>query len=1096
METPFYEQSPESVPETTNKSTGRPKKSSKPQKDKNGANANSKRIKIQRACDACRKRKVKCDGVQPCERCRKADCPCVFGQPPTKRGPPKQYIELLEARLQLVERALRTIDGPARRILDDTMSLQDTSGLFEDTTDVGIVQENGPGRVSVAAPYSPGLSPTMMADRFTINEIGQALYVSDIKERVDRIPSVHTDKAGHSPSHSKYSGPFGDSHSDAGSTADSTASSSAAASPAVTQGSVSSCGHRNQMIEADIVPPEAYVAVQQFLGDIPLALIEAYFDHVHTYAPMIHKPHFYKKLVSKTDCPSKLLLYAMCAVASRWAPASQTSQASQQSPGAPPGFFFYQRAFALIDEHSDVPRVSTVQALILLTKYQEHYRRAGFFCRPGLFLSVASKMANDLGLSRVDTSGQHDAQTIETKKRTFWVIFVYDLMTSIEEGREPFFASTQCTTDYPQATAEEGPTLEELIMNHNSVIQLTKILSDIYMMTRRVATRQQQQANARSAHQVIEEHARLFVLHTHLETFVHELPAPLSYMPTQHSTSYPAEKQQVTDEFIGFLHMMYHFSMILLHRHYVLYPFPEINVPLNAFPHQELCASSASNITNIIETIIDTMPIDIFSYPTRGVQLTIHCAATAATVHQYEKDMAKDIGAAECAKGQYFRTLSTLQRLASESPAVEFHSLLRETELSQLYGQMAVDTSSSSSAGIDSKLASDDINVHVPMPPVQTPSYYPMTQSSAVSIASSSSPSVHYSNDPSSTSPSPVLPSADTSRGRPAKTTKTSRRHTLTGPMGQRVQNNLYALDIGPPQSVVSQAALFTSSASLADPARYASILQNGGLQQMSAFNHHQQPLQTTHHHFQPSLQSQQPPTKQTLRRKQPGFNSHGSHSLEDLRGVRRSHMNRPLSQGGYPLGGPKSRSPSLYRSSSMYFPRTHTNTPFSSDISADFYASLETQNPSGPESRQPSPIFYDNHNNHHSPLTATNMSSVGGHQRRHTISIPGGPGGFDPSIYIDTSPGMTQQQQPFMTPNDTTPMQATQPISKLMTTQNPMMSAPSSDHAHHMLLDTSLPPTIADEDETMNDLSYTEHLTWPMAPFEDIQRSEGHVMQ
>ncbi|KAI9017996.1 hypothetical protein CLU79DRAFT_762562 [Phycomyces nitens] len=58
MDTSFYEQSPESAPEPSNKSTGRPKKSPKPAKDKNGANMNSKRIKIQRACDACRKRKV------------------------------------------------------------------------------------------------------------------------------------------------------------------------------------------------------------------------------------------------------------------------------------------------------------------------------------------------------------------------------------------------------------------------------------------------------------------------------------------------------------------------------------------------------------------------------------------------------------------------------------------------------------------------------------------------------------------------------------------------------------------------------------------------------------------------------------------------------------------------------------------------------------------------------------------------------------------------------------------------------------------------------------------------------------------------------
>ncbi|KAI7863268.1 fungal-specific transcription factor domain-containing protein [Spinellus fusiger] len=733
----------ECVPDTT-KSTGRPKKGQKA-KDKSGMNTNSKRIKIQRACDACRKRK-----------------------PPTKRGPPKQYIELLEARLQLVEKALRTIDGPARRILDDAFAQEPMQELAERT-----IEEMG---VSVAAPY-PG---TAMVDRFTVNEIGQALYVNDMKERVDRIPSMPTEKSNHSP-HTKYAGhTFNDSHSDAGSTAGSTASSSAA-SPAITQGSMSSCGQRNPGLDLDIVPPEAYVSVQQSLGDIPLALVEVYFDHVHTYAPMIHKPYFYKKLVSKTDCPSKLLLYAMCAVASRWAPA----QTHQQSPGAPPGFFFYQRAFALIDEHSDAPRVSTVQALVLLTKYQEHYRRAGFFCRPGLFLSMATKMANDLGLSKVD-SLQGDPHEVETKKRTFWVAFMYDLMTSIEEGREPYFANTQCTTDYPQATAEEGPTLEELLTNHNSVIQLGKILSEIYAMSRRVASRQQLQSNTRSVSQVIEEHARLFVLHTHLETFVHELPATLSYLPTQYSANYPAEKQPVPDVFIGFLHMTYHFSMILLHRHYVLHPFPEINIPLNAFPHRELCASSASNITNITETLLETMPMEIFSYPTRGVQLTIHCAATAATIHAYEKTIHES---SECAKIQYLKTLTVLHRLASESPAVEFHSLVRETELSQLYGQMAVD-----------------------------PVHLLYSQSSAASIASSTSPSVPYSNDPSSTSSSPVLSAID-ARGRMA------RHHTLTGPNNKpgKPQRSSYTTEGNVGQSVVFN----TSPSALVDPSRFNAPYSN-----------------------------------------------------------------------------------------------------------------------------------------------------------------------------------------------------------------------------------------------------------------------------
>lgn len=40
-----------------------------------------------RACDCCRKRKVKCDGGNPCTPCQKAMLPCAYLQPPKKKGP-------------------------------------------------------------------------------------------------------------------------------------------------------------------------------------------------------------------------------------------------------------------------------------------------------------------------------------------------------------------------------------------------------------------------------------------------------------------------------------------------------------------------------------------------------------------------------------------------------------------------------------------------------------------------------------------------------------------------------------------------------------------------------------------------------------------------------------------------------------------------------------------------------------------------------------------------------------------------------------------------------------------------------------------------
>ncbi|WPG98833.1 Hypothetical protein R9X50_00163100 [Acrodontium crateriforme] len=61
---------------------------------------------LRRACDCCRKRKVKCDGADPCGPCKKASIRCAYLQPPKKKGPKG----LRSAR---VLHALRRIDDTA-----------------------------------------------------------------------------------------------------------------------------------------------------------------------------------------------------------------------------------------------------------------------------------------------------------------------------------------------------------------------------------------------------------------------------------------------------------------------------------------------------------------------------------------------------------------------------------------------------------------------------------------------------------------------------------------------------------------------------------------------------------------------------------------------------------------------------------------------------------------------------------------------------------------------------------------------------------------------------------------------------------------------
>lgn len=67
---------------------------------------NSKK-KSSRACAPCRKRKVKCNGQQPCDRCSKTEAACVYDKPQQKKDTPKPISENHEPRLKALEQFLK-----------------------------------------------------------------------------------------------------------------------------------------------------------------------------------------------------------------------------------------------------------------------------------------------------------------------------------------------------------------------------------------------------------------------------------------------------------------------------------------------------------------------------------------------------------------------------------------------------------------------------------------------------------------------------------------------------------------------------------------------------------------------------------------------------------------------------------------------------------------------------------------------------------------------------------------------------------------------------------------------------------------------------
>ena len=141
-----------------------------------GETNDAKRRRIARACDMCRKKKIKCDGKMPaCGHCINYKTECIFTQVEKKRNPPKgaKYIEGLENRLGRMESLLK-LSG----------LLGDEDG---DRTDLGTLEkrlaDKASSRSNVGSPAgTAGLSPASNSQQ------GQLVSPSTTPQ-MDKLPT-------------------------------------------------------------------------------------------------------------------------------------------------------------------------------------------------------------------------------------------------------------------------------------------------------------------------------------------------------------------------------------------------------------------------------------------------------------------------------------------------------------------------------------------------------------------------------------------------------------------------------------------------------------------------------------------------------------------------------------------------------------------------------------------------------------------------------------------------------------------------------------------------------------------------------------------
>ncbi|KAI9268085.1 fungal-specific transcription factor domain-containing protein [Phascolomyces articulosus] len=379
-----------------------------------------------------------------------------------------------------------------------------------------------------------------------------------------------------------------------------------------TTGSPPAGGKSNSKLDPLELPPK----------DLSRHLINLYFEHFYPILPLFYKKRLTSSLNSPLEPISPLLLNAIYAVASRVSPdvRVRTDPASPDTAGD----VFFERAKRLLDDYYDVPRISTVQALLLLATHQHGTMK---YVRGWLYSGMAFRMALDLGLHRNCDHWNIPPDERERRKRVFWCCFVVDRLISAIYGRTATFEERDCDVPFPinddevpttsSSTTTSGdddasndmstrPKIAETFVH---LIQITDILGHVLRNV----------YYAKARHHASQQHLEhvLTGLNRELTNWYNRLPPALQYKPPNTESGETAKCPPLA---IAQIHLFYYTTLILLHRPFI--PGNSSQSP-SSLPSYKICISAARSILDIVNIMFSENKIRYV------INYAVYCLFTA-----------------------------------------------------------------------------------------------------------------------------------------------------------------------------------------------------------------------------------------------------------------------------------------------------------------------------------------------------------------------------------------------------------------------------------------------------------------------------------
>ncbi|KAK9450788.1 fungal-specific transcription factor domain-containing protein [Limtongia smithiae] len=570
-----------------------------------------KRRRVTRACDECRRKKIKCDGKQPCTHCTVYSYECTYDQPSNRRrNPGPIYIHQLESRLQQSSAVLQALlpgvdifrqgfdinrfvedlkakaDGPLSEMSVVAHQLAGAQPLA--SADVrGLISASAsfPGTAASTRASSPASSlatpsaPPADKDKDTNME---SMVVS--LGRLDVDETGHLDYVGHSSGRAflqHVRAHFLNDHPDA-IPADFPRTAQFYYSPQT--GTPTGIG--DSAILSDDSPPDFhyYQQMAEFKIILPSKevaqkLMTAVWDQACVVLAFAHKPSITQRLedLYATDpddfTPAQIsflpLVYCFLAVGVLFtSDIRRDAQPSQPGDNTDvgDGYKYFVAARNMIDI-TEARDTDAIQAIILMVMFLQSTARLST-CYS--YIGVAQRAALRLGLHR-KVSYNFNPVEVEVRKRIFWTIRKMDTHLSAMLGLPRCIDENDIDQEQPLEIDDEYIT-EQGILPHpfgsitiqtvaNAHTRLMRILSHIVEDVYPIKARAPTNAPGGAASNCV-SYARVLELENELKQWFESLPMELRPGLDPPAQWLPANRV---------LHMAFCYVKIILYRPFIHY---------------------------------------------------------------------------------------------------------------------------------------------------------------------------------------------------------------------------------------------------------------------------------------------------------------------------------------------------------------------------------------------------------------------------------------------------------------------------------------------------------------------------------------------